>query len=134
MKRPDEAAILRDHGIAPSAHRVAVAQYVLYAREHPSADEIWTRVRERFPHVSRATVYNTVKLFVEEGLLRRFVLTEGSVVFDPNTADHHHFIDVDTGEIHDVPWEAIEITGQPKFEGYDVLEYQVVMRGSKKRR
>ena len=134
MKRRDEAALLRDHGIAPSAHRVAVAQFVLSAREHPSADEVWTRVKERFPHVSRATVYNTMKLFVEKGLVRRFVLTEGRVVFDPNTVDHHHFIDVETGEIHDVPWEAIEIPSRPKLDGYDVLEYQVVMRGSKKPR
>lgn len=134
VQKRDEAAILREHGITPSAQRVAVAHYVLYAREHPSADEIWTRVKERFPHVSRATVYNTVKLFVERGLLRQFVLTEGCVVFDPNTDDHHHFIDVETGEIHDVPWDAIEIPSRPKLAGYDVSEYQVVMRGRKKRR
>lgn len=134
MEKREETTILRYHGITPSAQRVAVARYVLQTTEHPSVDEIWARVRKRFPHVSRATVYNTVHLFVEKGLLRQYALTEGRVVFDPQTDDHHHLIDVETGEIHDVPWDAIAIPAEPKLDGYDVLEYQVVMRGSKKRR
>ena len=131
MKRRDETSLLRDHGINPSAQRVAVAQYVLHTDEHPSADEVWTRVRKRFPMVSRATVYNTVHLFVEKGLLRQLVLTEGRVVFDPKTEDHHHFIDEESGQIHDVPWEAVHVSKVPKLQGFDIREYQVVMRGKR---
>lgn len=130
----DETSILRDHGINPSAQRVAVAQYVLHTEEHPSADEVWTRVRRRFPHVSRATVYNTLHLFVEKGLLRQFVLTEGRVVFDPKTDHHHHFIDEDSGTIHDVPWDAVRVSSAPQVEGFEVREYQVVMRGKRARK
>ena len=108
--RRDETSMLKDHGINPSAQRVAVAQYVLHTDDHPSADEVWSRVREHFPLVSRATVYNTVNLFVDRGLLRQFVLTEGRVVFDPSTDDHHHFIDEDTGTIHDVPRDAVTVS------------------------
>ena len=122
---------MKDHGINPSAQRVAVAQYVLHTEEHPSADEVWTRVRKRFPQVSRATVYNTLNLFVEKGLLRPYVLTEGRVVFDPNTTDHHHFVDEDSGQIHDVPWDAVKVSNVPKLDGFEVREYQVVMRGKK---
>jgi len=133
VKRRDTASVLRDHGISPSAQRVAVAEYLLHTDEHPSADQVWTRVRERFPQVSRATVYNSVNLFVEKGLLRQLVLTEGRVVFDPKTDDHHHFIDEESGEIHDVPWEAIKVSTVPKLDGYEVREYQVVMRGRRAR-
>jgi len=133
VQHRDAASVLRDHGISPSAQRVAVADYVLNTDEHPSADEVWTRVRERFPHVSRATVYNSVNLFVEKGLLRQLVLTEGRVVFDPKTDDHHHFIDEESGEIHDVPWGAIRISNAPKLDGYEIREYQVVMRGRRTR-
>jgi peroxiredoxin (alkyl hydroperoxide reductase subunit C) len=91
--RPTEAALLEQHGIKPSAQRVAIASYVLHTDEHPSADEVWTRVSKTFPMVSRATVYNTLKLFVERGLLRQLVLTEGRLVFDANTDKHHHIID-----------------------------------------
>lgn len=134
MTRSDDASALRDHGISPSAQRVAVAQYILHTDEHPSADEVWMRVKKRFPHVSRATVYNTVNLFVARGLLRQLVLTEGRVVFDPKTDDHHHFIDEDSGRIYDVPWNAITVPNAPKLDGFEVREYQVVMRGKRTRK
>ncbi len=127
----NEPEILREHGVNPSAQRVAVAEYVLGTGEHPSADEVWTRVRERFPMISRATVYNTLHLFVEKGLLRQLVLTEGRVVFDPHVAHHHHFIDEETGAIHDIPWDALRVTHVEALDGYDVHEYQVVMRGTR---
>jgi Fe2+ or Zn2+ uptake regulation protein len=130
----DATAVLRQRGINPSAQRVAVAEYVLHTDEHPSADEVWTRVKARFPMVSRATVYNTLNLFVDKGLLRQFVLTEGRVVFDPKVEHHHHFIDEDTGTIHDIPWDALEVSDVESLRGFDVREYQVVMRGRKRRR
>ncbi len=131
--RNDDSTRLIDHGIKPSAQRVAVARYILHTGDHPSADEVWTRVREDFPHISRATVYNTLNLFVEKGLVRQFVLTEGRTVFDPHTEAHHHFIDEGTGTIFDVPWEAVTVSDVERLPEFDVHEYQVVMRGKKKR-
>jgi Fe2+ or Zn2+ uptake regulation protein len=128
----DEATLLREHGINPSAQRVAVARYVLHTPDHPSADEVWMRVKKRFPHISRATVYNTLNLLVEQGLLQQLVLTEGCVVFDPNMNNHHHFVDERTGEICDVPWDAVKVSNVEKLEGFDVTNYQVVMRGRRK--
>ena len=128
----DTVRILRDHGIAPSAQRVAVATFVLHTDTHPSADEVWHRVRERLPQVSRATVYNTLNLFVERGLLRSMALTEGRMVFDPKIEPHHHFIDEETGHIHDVPWEALPVPRSLEVRGYDVREFQVVMRGRRR--
>ena len=124
--------VLKDHGINPSAQRVAVARYVLRTADHPSAEQVWRRVQKSFPQISRATVYNTLKLFVEKGLLRQFVLTEGCMVFDPNVVDHHHFIDEESGTIHDIPWEALQVSDVDRIEGFEVSEYQVVMRGKKK--
>jgi len=120
---------LKEHGIQPSAQRVAIAEYVLVTTEHPSADQVWARVKKTFPMLSRATVYNTLNFFIEKGLLRRLVLAEGKVVFDPNVEPHHHFIDEATGAIHDVPWQALEVRRIDSLKGYDVREYQVVMRG-----
>ena len=121
--------LLRAHGIQPSAQRVAIAAYVLHTDEHPSADLVWKRVQARLPYVSRATVYNTLNLFVEKGLLRQFVLAEGRLVFDPHMAPHHHFVDDVSGTIHDVPWDALEVRKVEKLQGLDVSEYQVVLRG-----
>ena len=123
---------LRDHGVQPTAQRVAVAEYALQTDEHPSAEQVYARVRERFPMVSRATVYNTLNLLVEKGLLRQLTLAEGRVVFDPNMERHHHFIDEATGTIHDVPWLAVRVSKLDELPEFDVREYQVVMRGKRR--
>jgi Fur family iron response transcriptional regulator len=130
----NEAQLLREHGIAPSAHRLAVASVVLHTDEHPSADTVFARVRERFPMVSRGTIYNTLNLFVEKGLLRQFVLTVGRVVFDPNTEEHHHFIDEGTGAIFDIPWSALTVSNVERLKEFEVSEYQVVLRGRKRKK
>jgi Fur family iron response transcriptional regulator len=127
----DVVGQLREHGIQPSAQRVAVAEYVLFTEDHPSADQVFKRVRRGFPMLSRATVYNTLNLFVNKGLIRQFVLAAANVVFDPKTEAHHHFIDETTGTIHDVPWQAIQVSSVESLKGFAVREYQVVMRGRK---
>ncbi|MFO0598445.1 MAG: Fur family transcriptional regulator [Myxococcaceae bacterium] len=122
---------LKDAGVQPSAQRLAVADYVLSTDAHPSADEVLSVVQANFPMLSRATVYNTLNLFVEKGLLRQLVLAEGRTVFDPCLEPHHHFIDEDTGRIEDVPWDALKVGDVKGLKDYEVREYMVVMRGRK---
>ena len=129
MKHLAVERTLKQHGIQPSVQRRAIAEVVLTTSAHPSADRVFEAVRSRAPGISRATVYNTLNLFVEKGLLRQLVLAEGAVVFDPNVAAHHHFIDEDTGRIHDVPWDAIDVHRVTALPGVEVREYQVVLRG-----
>ena len=129
--RPDVVTLLSDRGIQPSAQRLAVAEYVLATDEHPSADEVLAQVQASFPMLSRATVYNTLNLIVEKGILRQLVLAEGRTVFDPRIEPHHHFIDDDTGRIEDVPWDAVRVGEVKGLKGYEVREYMVVMRGRK---
>lgn len=124
--------VLKSRGIQPSAQRVAVAQHILDAHDHPCADEVFARVKKRFPMVSRATVYNTLNVLVDKGLLRALVLAESKVVFDPKIEPHHHFIDEATGTIHDVPWDALRVSDVGSLPGLDVREYQVVLRGRRR--
>ncbi|HET8539826.1 MAG TPA: Fur family transcriptional regulator [Anaeromyxobacter sp.] len=125
----DVPEILRRHGIQPSAQRLAVADYVLRTEDHPSAERVFAKVSGTLPMISRATVYNTLNLFVRRGILRQLVLAEGNVVFDPKLEPHHHFVDDATGEIHDIPWDALDVRKVEALRGVDVREYQVVLRG-----
>jgi Fur family transcriptional regulator, iron response regulator len=127
----DLIELLREHGIQPSAQRVAVAEYALATEDHPSADEVWDRVRKTFPMLSRATVYNTLNLFVEKGLLQALVISEGKVVFDPKTERHHHFIDDESGRIHDIPWDSLQVKNVQGLRGFQVRQYQVLLHGKK---
>jgi len=129
----DRIALLREHGIQVTPQRIAVAEVVLGADTHPTADQVWAKVRRRYPTVSRATVYNTLHLLVRKGLLKAQILKEGTVVFDPHLDPHHHLIDEETGRIHDIPWEAVRVTGHRSLRGFDVREHQVVMRGRRRR-
>lgn len=123
---------LRDAGVQPSAQRVAVAEYVLETCDHPMADQVWDEVRKNFPMISRATVYNTLNLFVKKRLLRQFTLAEGKTVFDANVGRHHHFVDEETGRIHDILWEAISVSKLESLKGFEAREYHVVVRGRAK--
>lgn len=129
MVKPDVPTLLRDHGIQPSAQRLAVAEYVLSTEEHPSAEQVLAVARRAVPMISRATVYNTLNLLVKKGLLREVLLSEGKVVFDCNLDQHHHFIDEVTGLIHDVPWDALRVQRLDQLPGFEVSQYEVVMRG-----
>lgn len=126
--------LLERHGVRPSAQRLAIAGFVLNTHEHPSADTVWTRVQAAFPLVSRATVYNTLQLFVEKGLLRALTLAKDCTVYDPNMLPHHHFVDADSGAIEDVPWAALGVTGVDALAaaGLAVDDYSVVLRGRRR--
>jgi Fur family iron response transcriptional regulator len=134
VKREAVIEKLRQHGVSPSAQRLAVAEHVLMTDAHPSADEVFAIVKRGFPMISRATVYNTLNLFVEKGLLRELVLAEGRIVFDPKVDAHHHFVDEESGAIRDIPWEKLTVAGVDGLSGVDVREYQVVLRGKLKAR
>jgi Fe2+ or Zn2+ uptake regulation protein len=127
----DVGQLLRDSGVHPSPQRQAVAAYVLATEDHPTAEEVWRRVKSR--GLSRATVYNTLSTLVERGLLRRQTLSAGREVYDPNVGQHHHFIDDKTGRVYDVPWEAVKVYDVGGLKGFEVDRYSVVMHGRRRR-
>jgi Fur family iron response transcriptional regulator len=120
-------ALLRDHGISPTHQRIEIAHAILSRGDHVSADRILALANDRANETSKATVYNTLKLFVERKLIREVIAGQGRVFYDPNTEPHHHFYDVDTGELTDIDARAIEVTGLPPLpagavsEGIDVI-------------
>ena len=125
--------LLRGAGVQPTPQRVAVARYVLGTTSHPTADEVLARARRECPTLSRATVYNTLTRLAERGLVRPQAIREGVVVFDAHTERHHHFLDEATGKIYDVPWDLLSVSGAKGLREYDVRDYQVVMRGRRRK-
>jgi Fe2+ or Zn2+ uptake regulation protein len=134
MRERDIAELLREHDIQPSAQRVVVAAYVLNTTSHPTADQVWQKVRKEIQYISRATVYNTLNLMVKKGLLRYHILSENGGLFDPNIRPHHHFVDEKTGRVQDIPWDTLKIAGLDSLLDYDITECMVVIRGRRKRK
>jgi len=118
---------LRAHGINPTHQRIEIA-YALFSRcEHLSADRIMAIVNERHAETSKATVYNTLNLFVEKKLIREVIVDPSKVFYDPNTAAHYHMFDVQSGQLTDIDATNIQITGLPALpagmvtEGTDII-------------
>ena len=130
----DAISILRQCDIQPTPQRIAVVEYVLKSKTHPSADDVLSSALKKCPTVSRATVYNTLNLLVEKGLLGMQTIKEGAVVFDPNVEKHHHFIDNDTGDIYDIPWDQLQVKGKEKLKDFEITEFQVIMQGRRKKK
>lgn len=121
------AARLRAHDINPTSQRVEIAQLLFTRREHLSAEEVFSLVNGQTVRVSKATVYNTLGLFAERGLIREVIADPERVVYDPNTAPHHHFYDTTTGKLMDIPAEEVQIGALPalpdgmRMEGVEVI-------------
>lgn len=130
----DAIAVLRRCHIQPTPQRIAVVEYVLKSKDHPSADDVLSHARKKCPTVSRATVYNTLNLLVEKGLLAMQTIKEGAIVFDPNLEKHHHFIDSETGDIYDIPWDQLEVKGKERLKDFEIVEFQVILRGRRKKK
>ena len=94
---------LLDGGIKPTAQRIAICQFVFNSETHPTVEDIKAWADENFPKMSLATVYNTVNSLVEANLMQALKFSHlDKVLFDNNMDAHHHFLDEDTGKVHDV--------------------------------
>lgn len=94
-------ALLRQHGIYPTGQRLAIASVLMARHQHVTADELHERVCTADEVVSKATVYNTLNLFVDKGLVRQIIVDAGKTFYDSNRAHHQHVYNVDTGELID---------------------------------
>jgi Fur family iron response transcriptional regulator len=127
VAREDVARILREHGINPTHQRIEIAHVLMEQRRHLSADQILALVNARHAQSSKATVYNTLRLFLEHQLLRELVVDPTKVFYDPNMAPHHHFYNVATGELTDFASEHISVAGLPPLpegtvaDGMDII-------------
>lgn len=120
---------LRSHGVIPTAQRVQIGRVVLTRPTHFSAEQLYEQVNESGAHVSKATVYNTLGLFVEKGLLRQVLVDPSKVLYDSNMAPHHHFYDVESGELADIEASEIQIGALPEAgDGVEIEGVDVVVR------
>ena len=125
----DVSHILDSHGIRPTQQRVRVAQVLLAAPTHMTADQLLAALKQSPSRVSKATVYNTLKLFVDHGLARQIHLDPDRCVYDSTMTPHHHFQNVETGEMLDIRPEDLELAKLPPLPtGTELDSIDVVIR------
>lgn len=125
----DITGLLRQHGIQPTSQRVQITRLLLERCTHLSAEEVYRLVNTSDRHVSKATVYNTLGLLTEKGVIREVIADPGRVFYDPNTRPHHHFYDIATGELRDIDADEVAVTRLPPLPaGTDLERVDVVVR------
>lgn len=123
----DVVALMREHGISPTQQRVEIAQVLFSRPQHLSAEQVLALVNRDRHVVSKATIYNTLGLFVGKGLIREIIIDPTKVFYDPTTSPHHHFYNVDTGALMDIEADAVALSKLPDLpdgtvaEGVDVV-------------
>lgn len=114
--RPYAAALdrLRRSGLRPTRQRLALVRLLFDAGDrHVTAEQLHGEAEAAGIPVSLATVYNALHRFTDVGLLREVVAEAGRSYFDTNTGGHHHFFDVGTGALIDIPGDEIAIGDLP---------------------
>ena len=119
--------MLEDHDIQPTQQRIEIAQILFAQDQHLSAEQVLNAVNQLGATVSKATVYNTLGLFADKGLVRQVIVDPSRVFYDSNTSEHHHLYNSDTGMLMDIDARQISIQHLPELpegvvaEGVDVI-------------
>lgn len=123
----DHESMLRAHGVYPTVQRMAIAKILFSRHQHITADQLHTELKDKGFLVSKATVYNTLALFVENSLLFEIFIDPGSVYYDSNITHHHHFYNIDTGELIDIAedlaprFDTAQLPEGTQFDDVDIV-------------
>ena len=132
-----------DKGVKLTEQRKIIARVISESKDtygesdHPDVDELYNRVSKIDPKISIATVYRTVKLFEESGILAKHDFKGGKARYEEMRESHHdHLIDVKTGEIIEFFDNEIEELQKKVAEkyGYDLVDHKLELYGVKKKK
>ena len=129
MARSDILVQFDIHGILPTPQRLKIAEILLAKPQHLSAEQIIEQLRQTGSTVSKATVYNTLNLFGERGLVKELCVDPERRYYDSTTHTHHHFYNVDTGELTDIDEHQVSFSELPRLpEGTESQSVEVLIK------
>lgn len=122
---------LATSGLRSTPQREVVYDILLKKRDHPTADEVYVRVKSELPTISLATVYNCLETLVQCDLVRAVNFERGPTRYCPNLRPHAHFHDEKTGRTHDIdlPPSVFETLNQVLPQGFDAKSVEITFRG-----
>ena len=131
--RANVVALLRDSGITPTHQRVKIGEVLFSCKQHLSAEQVLAAVNQDDDEVSKATVYNTLGVFAQHGLVREVIVDPSKVFYDSNLSKHHHLYYSDSGELEDIDKDNIEISKLPDLpKELQIEDVDVIIRVHRK--
>ncbi len=130
-KLQESIATLKKAGVRITPQRHAVLDYLLNTMTHPTADDIYKALEEKFPNMSVATVYNNLRVLKEVGLVRELNYGDDSSRFDCNTSEHYHIICKKCEKIEDFNYPTLDEVEKlaAQVTGYDVTDHRMEVYG-----
>lgn len=119
---------LKSHGIQISYQRMRILSYLTQHIIHPTAEDIYLALKEEIPSLSRTTVYNTLNLFVELGIVRILPVDEAEMCYDIELGQHGHFKCTSCGKVYNFSVEIDELKTDGLC-GFDIKEKDVIFKG-----
>src|SRR5690625_2697253 len=122
---------LKESGVRITPQRHAVLEFLLTSKTHPTADDIYRALEDKFPNMSVATVYNNLRILREIGLVRELTYGDDSSRFDSNMKEHYHIICEQCGKIVDFHYptlDEIEALAE-KVSGFDSSHHRMELYG-----
>ncbi|KGP89808.1 Fur family transcriptional regulator [Pontibacillus chungwhensis BH030062] len=122
---------LKDSGVRITPQRHAVLEFLIDSMSHPTADDIYKALENKFPNMSVATVYNNLRVFREIGLVRELTYGDSSSRFDCNTSEHYHAICNNCGKIVDFHYPSLDEVESlaEQVTGFDVSNHRMEVYG-----
>ncbi len=122
---------LADSGLRSTPQRELVYSVLLKKRDHPTADEVFARVKSELPGISLATVYNCLETLVQCDLVRAVNFERAPTRYCPNLLPHAHFHDEQSGKTHDIdlPSGLLDELKKVLPAGYDASAIEITFRG-----
>lgn len=120
---------LQQYGIKPSVQRIAIMEYLLANHIHPTVDDIYNALYQSIPTLSKTTVYNTLKIFVEQKAVNALVIDEKNVRYDIDISCHAHFQCCKCGKVFDVSIKDDGLLQVKKIEEMVVTERHLYYKG-----
>jgi Fur family peroxide stress response transcriptional regulator len=130
MTIEEKKAKLKDKGVLLTIQRAAVLEFLQDYTQHPTAEEIYQSLRGMYPALSRATIYNTLDLFKQHGLIQEITIERSKAHYDFNTEPHHHFLCSHCGRIYDVALEKIPFERVKWLDGHKMEEAWLYITGT----
>jgi Fur family transcriptional regulator, iron response regulator len=134
VNREEIARLLEACRLQVTAQRLEIAEFILAKPQHLSAEQILSGMRDLGSSVSKATVYNTLNSLSAHGIIRTVQVDPERQYYDSTSRRHHHFYNVDTGELIDIPEGAVALevnTALPAGTEHDGVDVVVRVRSTR---
>lgn len=116
------------NNIKPSYQRMKILSYVANKLNHPTVEQIFNELVEEIPTLSKTTVYNSINLFIQAGIVKPVNIEDHEIRYDYTLSNHGHFKCIKCGYIYDFPLE-IDVYATAYLTDFEILEKNVYCKG-----